>query len=47
MARSIKGRGVIDFVVEPEAKVYPMVPPGGSNTEMVHDPRLAADEEAN
>ncbi len=44
-ARSIKGPVVIDFVVEPEANVYPMVPPGGSNTEMVHDPRLTADEE--
>ena len=46
-ARSIKGPVVIEFVVEPEANRYTMVPPGGSNTEMVHDPRLAADEEAN
>ena len=45
-ARSIKGPVVLDFVVEPEANVYPMVPPGGSNTEMVHDPRLAEEEGA-
>jgi acetolactate synthase-1/2/3 large subunit len=44
-ARSIKGPVVIDFVVEPEANVYPMVPPGGSNSEMVHDPQLEATEE--
>jgi acetolactate synthase I/II/III large subunit len=35
-ARSIKGPVVIEFVVEPEANVWPMVPPGGSNTEMIH-----------
>ena len=35
-ARSIKGPVVIDFVIEPEANVYPMVPPGASNSEMVH-----------
>ena len=44
-ARSIKGPVVIDFVVEPEANVYPMVPPGGSNSEMVHDPQWMAHEE--
>ena len=36
-ARSIKGPVVIDFVIEPEANVYPMVPPGASNSEMVHE----------
>jgi len=44
-ARSIKGPVVIEFVVEPEANVYPMVPPGGSNSEMVHDPQWTALEE--
>jgi acetolactate synthase-1/2/3 large subunit len=42
-ARSIKGPVVIDFIVEPEANVYPMVPPGGSNSEMVHDPLMELD----
>ncbi|MGI8483974.1 MAG: biosynthetic-type acetolactate synthase large subunit [Thermomicrobiales bacterium] len=44
-ARSIKGPVVIDFVVEPEANVYPMVPAGASNSEMVHDPRWASEED--
>ncbi len=44
-ARSIKGPVVIEFVVEPEANVYPMVPPGGSNSEMVHDPQWTPHEE--
>lgn len=35
-ARSIKGPVVIDFVIEPEANVYPIVPPGASNSDMVH-----------
>jgi acetolactate synthase-1/2/3 large subunit len=35
-ARATKGPVVIDFVIEPEANVYPMVPPGGANYEMVH-----------
>ena len=35
-ARSIKGPVVIDFVIEPEANVYPIVPPGASNSEMMH-----------
>jgi acetolactate synthase-1/2/3 large subunit len=42
-ARSIKGPVLIDFVVEPEANVYPMVPPGASNSEMVHDPQWDID----
>jgi acetolactate synthase-1/2/3 large subunit len=42
-ARSIKGPVLIDFVVEPEANVYPMVPPGASNSEMVHDPQWDVD----
>jgi acetolactate synthase-1/2/3 large subunit len=35
-ARSIKGPVVIDFVIEPEANVYPIVPPGAANSEMMH-----------
>ncbi|MFT4037590.1 MAG: biosynthetic-type acetolactate synthase large subunit [Thermomicrobiales bacterium] len=35
-ARSIKGPVLIDFVIEPEANVWPMVPPGASNSEMMH-----------
>ena len=35
-ARASNGPVVIDFVIEPEANVYPMVPPGGANYEMVH-----------
>lgn len=34
-ARSIKGPVIIDFVVEPEANVYPMVAPGASNSQMI------------
>lgn len=38
-ARSIKGPVVVEFVVEPEANVYPIVPPGASNSEMMHNPQ--------
>lgn len=34
-ARSIKGPVLIDFVVEPEANVYPMVAPGADNSQMI------------
>lgn len=44
-ARSIKGPVVIDFVVEPEANVYPIVPPGASNSDMMHDPQWSPSEE--
>jgi len=44
-ARSIKGPVVVEFVVEPEANVYPMVPPGGANSEMVHDPKWSPSPE--
>ena len=41
-ARSIKGPVLIEFVIEPEANVWPIVPPGASNSEMMHiDPRYA------
>ena len=39
-ARSIDGPVLIDFVIEPEANVYPIVPPGASNSEMMHDHRF-------
>jgi acetolactate synthase-1/2/3 large subunit len=42
-ARAIKGPVLIDFVIQPEANVYPMVPPGASNSEMVHDPQWDID----
>lgn len=44
-ARSIKGPVLIDFVVEPEANVYPIVPPGKSNSDMMHDPQWAPSPE--
>jgi acetolactate synthase-1/2/3 large subunit len=38
-ARSIKGPVLIDFVIEPEANVWPIVPPGAANSEMLHQRR--------
>ncbi len=37
-ARSINGPVVVEFVIDPEANVYPIVPPGASNSEMMHMP---------
>jgi acetolactate synthase I/II/III large subunit len=34
-ARSIPGPVVVEFVIEPEANVWPIVPPGASNTDMM------------
>jgi acetolactate synthase-1/2/3 large subunit len=34
-ARETKGPVVIDFVIEPEANVWPIVPPGASNSDMM------------
>ncbi len=34
-ARKTKGPVVIDFVIEPEANVWPIVPPGASNSDMM------------
>ncbi|MCC6792931.1 MAG: biosynthetic-type acetolactate synthase large subunit [Thermomicrobiales bacterium] len=34
-ARSIKGPVLIEFVIEPEANVWPIVPPGASNGDML------------
>lgn len=44
-ARSIKGPVLIDFVVEPEANVYPMVAPGASNSDMIQDPQWSPEAE--
>ncbi len=44
-ARSIKGPVLIDFVVEPEANVYPMVAPGASNSDMIQDPQWSPSPE--
>jgi acetolactate synthase-1/2/3 large subunit len=44
-ARSIKGPVVVEFVVEPEANVYPMVAPGAANSDMVDYPQWAPSEE--
>ena len=43
-ARAIAGPVLIDFVIEPEANVWPIVPPGASNTEMMHERRFADTE---
>jgi len=34
------GPFLIDFVVEPEENVYPMVPPGAALTQIIEDPRM-------
>ena len=34
-ARAIEGPVVIDFRINPEENVYPMVPPGGANSQMI------------
>ncbi|CAN5877234.1 biosynthetic-type acetolactate synthase large subunit [soil metagenome] len=34
-ARETKGTVVVDFVIEPEANVWPIVPPGASNSDMM------------
>jgi acetolactate synthase-1/2/3 large subunit len=31
---------LIDFVVDPEASVYPLIPPGGRLQDMLHEPSL-------
>ena len=36
-ARTTPGPVLIDFVIEPEMNVWPMVPPGGANSEMVFE----------
>lgn len=44
-ARSIKGPVLIDFVVEPEANVYPMVAPGAANSQMIDGAPESGEEE--
>ena len=39
-ARAITGPVLIDFVIEPEANVWPIVPPGAANSEMMHQQRF-------
>jgi len=39
-AMEYQGPFLIDFVVEPEENVYPMVAPGEAITELLHDPRV-------
>jgi acetolactate synthase-1/2/3 large subunit len=34
-ARRTPGPVVLDFVIDPEANVWPMVPPGGNNSDML------------
>ena len=41
-AREYDGPYLIEFVVNPEAHVYPMVPPGGSLAETLEDPLTAS-----
>ena len=40
-ARAIRGPVLIDFVIEPEANVWPIVPPGAANSGMLHQQRYA------
>jgi acetolactate synthase-1/2/3 large subunit len=40
-ARERQGPFLIDFIVEPQENVYPMVPPGASLAETIEDPRDA------
>ncbi|MDQ3443410.1 MAG: thiamine pyrophosphate-dependent enzyme, partial [Chloroflexota bacterium] len=44
-ARSIKGPVLVEFVIDAEANVYPIVPPGASNSEMMHHPQWVPAEE--
>ena len=38
----LPGPCLIEFVVDPEAAVYPLVPPGGRLQDMIHEPGLPA-----
>jgi acetolactate synthase-1/2/3 large subunit len=40
MAREAKGPVLIEFVIDPEACVYPIIPPGGRLEDMIHEPNL-------
>jgi acetolactate synthase-1/2/3 large subunit len=39
-ARAWPGPVLIEFVVDPEASVYPLIPPGGRLQDMIHEPSL-------
>jgi len=39
-ARATPGPALIDFVIEPETNVWPIVPPGAANHEMLHQERF-------
>jgi acetolactate synthase-1/2/3 large subunit len=39
------GPFLIDFIVEPEENVFPMVPPGASLAEVIEDPRQEQEAE--
>ena len=41
-AMAEQGPFLIDFVVEPEENVYPMVPPGASLAEVIEEPKIEA-----
>ena len=41
-AKSCAGPFLIEFVVEPDTNVFPMIPPGGSLADTLEDPRTAA-----
>jgi acetolactate synthase-1/2/3 large subunit len=38
-AMAVDGPFIINFVVEPEENVYPMVPPGAGINQILHEPR--------
>jgi len=41
-ARACPGPVLIEFVVDPEASVYPLIPPGARLQDMLHEPSLPA-----
>jgi acetolactate synthase I/II/III large subunit len=43
-ARAIDGPVVMDFRINPEENVYPMVPPGGANSQMIETEPGAVDK---
>ena len=42
-AQESKGPFLIEFVVDPSANVYPMVPPGGGLADTIEDPAVAGE----
>ena len=45
-AQESKGPFLIEFVVDPSANVYPMVPPGGGLADTIEDPAVAGGAQA-